>query len=501
MTPGTAARRSSLDGLREWAARDPDRVAITDGRSSITFGALLPRVEATAAAGRAALADAPAGAFVPVLVDRSVGSATAALACLVGRVPFFPVDVAASPALARRLMERAGDPGCYLSGAAGAHGIPGARALEVVDVAAGPEPTAAEAEDPALIVFSSGSTGEPKGIVLPRRALEQRWRSRDELAEQQLGDARREPIITPFDSAWGLNLLADVASGFSVYVADVARLGLPAFLREMAAFGPTALALPAQLGRLLGQLPAGSAVPLPTVRRVNIGSEAVRYEHVCGLRAILRPDTLIVHNLASSEAGRAIVHDFLLADTPAEGVLPLGHVVFPDDVRLVPVDGRADDVAEVHVAGAIASGYLDDPELTAARFYDDADGRRWWRSGDLVSLDADGLYRHEGRMDDVVKVGGKLAAPADVTAVLLTVDGVTAAITVPVVTDGNTRLIAHVEVAPDSHVTLAEVHGVLAERLPPHAVPAAIMRHAVLPITVRGKVDRRALADGPFLPW
>jgi acyl-CoA synthetase (AMP-forming)/AMP-acid ligase II len=500
VTPRRTGDRTTLDGLREWAARDPGRIALCDSRTSITFGDLIPLVEATAAAARSALAQAAPGAFLPVLVDRSVGSAAAALACLVGRVPFFPVDAAASPELRQRLSDRAGAPGVYLSTVDGVR-VDGAVAVDVTQaVAEAVTPPSAESDAPGVVIFSSGSTGEPKGIVLPHVTLEKRWRGRDLLADQ-LGQTRREPLITPLDSAWGLNLLADVASGFTLRIVDVARMRPVDFLREMADFEPTAMAIPSQLGRLLAQLPASSVVPLPSLRRVNIGSEGFRYEYVRGLAGILGPDTLIVHSLASSEGGREIANTFPLREAPAGGVVHLGRLLFPDDTRLVPVDGMGDGVTEVHMAGAIASGYLDDPQLTDAKFYQDADGRRWWRSGDLVRPDADGRFLHQGRMDDVVKVGGKLASPSDVTAVLLAIDGITAAITVPVVTEGNTRLVAHVEVAPQALVTLTEVRTALAARLPSHAVPSAVMRHAILPVSGRGKVDRRVLADGPFVPW
>ncbi|MFN8170724.1 MAG: hypothetical protein U0R65_02535 [Candidatus Nanopelagicales bacterium] len=82
------------------------------------------------------------------------------------------------------------------------------------------------------------------------------------------------------------------------------------------------------------------------------------------------------------------------------------------------------------------------------------------------------------------------------TAVLMAIDGITAAITVPVVTGGNTRLVAHVEVSPDPP-TLPAVRAA-PERSAAGACRAhqAVMRHAALPVNARGKVDRRALADG-----
>ena len=493
--------RTPLAGLRRWADRAPDRIAVADDAVAITFGELLPRVEATAAAARAALATAPSGAYLPVLVDRSVDSVAAVLACVVGRVRFFPVDAGVPDALVERLIRRAGNPGHVLAGPPRHRPVPGATVVEIPPRPAGGAPPAEPGlDDPAVVIFSSGSTGEPKGIVLSWDAFEARWRSRDTRAAQGTGD-RRQPLIMPIDSSWGLNQVTDIASGFTVRVVDVARSGLPGFLETMAAFEPTAMALPSQLGRLLASLPERWVVPLPSVRRVNIGSEGFRYEYVRRLRGIFGPDTSIVHSLSSSEGGREIVNAFPLRDVPAEGLVHLGRVIFPDDLRLVPVEGLGADVAEVHVGGAIASGYLDAPELTAARFYADADGTRWWRSGDLVSLDANGMYRHEGRIDDVVKVGGKLATPSDVTAVLLGIDGITAAITVPVATDGSTRLVAHVEVDPGSDLTLADVRQALGDRLQPHAVPAAVLRHAHLPINVRGKVDRTVLADGPFESW
>lgn len=497
-----SAARRPIDGLREWATSTPERTALTDGASSLSFRDLLTQVETTsAAAAHAASALAP-DAFLPVLVDRSVGSAVAVLSCLLGRVRFFPIDAAAAPDLKERLRQRAGSPDRFLAGCADGTGLPGAWPVSVDAGAAFVDDPQAADDDAALVLFSSGSTGEPKGIVLDWRALEQRWRSREASYEPfAFGHERRQPLVLPMDSSWGVAKLSDVACGFGGHLVDLGRIGPAEFLRRMAPYEPTAMAIPSQAGRLLARLPDRLITPLPSVRRLHVTAEGFRYEHARALQRVFGPQTLLVHSLASSEGGREIGGQIPLTQVPESGRVPIGRPLFPADLRLVPIDGLAPGTCEVHVGGAIAREYLDDPGRTAERFYRADDGRQLWRSGDLVRVSEDGTCWHEGRMDDLVKVGGKLASPGDVTAVLATLPGITNAITIPVVTNGITRLVAHVEVDEQAPLTLADTRAALVAALPAHAVPAAVLRHARLPLTERGKVDRGALMAGPFESW
>ena len=142
------------------------------------------------------------------------------------------------------------------------------------------------------------------------------------------------------------------------------------------------------------------------------------------------------------------------------------------------------------MAGAIAEGYLNQPELTAERFVV-RDGVRYWRSGDILALGEDGLYYHRGRMDDIVKVRGMLASPSEATRVLLGMEGVRAGIVLPHVHNHNTRLIAHVEFHKAGEVpTVEAIRQELQSQLPSHLVPASIVVHDTLPTTPRGKIDR-----------
>ena len=106
--------------------------------------------------------------------------------------------------------------------------------------------------------------------------------------------------------------------------------------------------------------------------------------------------------------------------------MPLGYPTCPDRLRLEPIgdDADEDDARyEIVATGTVASGYLGDPALTAARFGTDADGTRWWRTGDLVQRAADGCLSHRGRIDDMVKIRGRLVEPAEPERVLRALPG------------------------------------------------------------------------------
>jgi acyl-coenzyme A synthetase/AMP-(fatty) acid ligase len=210
---------------------------------------------------------------------------------------------------------------------------------------------------------------------------------------------------------------------------------------------------------------------------------------------------VVEHAYGATETGWAFTHRVAIGEAPRQGPAPLGRPAVEGTVRLEPVAGAEEAVSQVVVGGAIALGYLADPDLTRAYFEVDADGRRWWRTGDIVAADDDGMLWHRGRLDDVVKVRGKLASPAQVVAVLTAVPGIRQAVVLPYEQDHNIRLVAHVELDPDTELTLDDVRMTLARELPAHLVPSAVLRHRALPTTGRGKVDRRRLMDGPFEPW
>ena len=138
----------------------------------------------------------------------------------------------------------------------------------------------------------------------------------------------------------------------------------------------------------------------------------------------------------------------------------------------------------------VAMGYWRDRALTARAFGVDTDGTRFWRSGDLVRPDDEGLLHFVGRRDNVVKINGKLVEPSEPERVLGSIPGVRRGVVlVQPAPRGGSRLVAHLEVDDTGAPTPAEVRTAVVDRVAAHLVPAVLVRHDHLPLTERGKVD------------
>ncbi|MDG4787849.1 non-ribosomal peptide synthetase [Micromonospora sp. WMMD1102] len=338
-----------------------------------------------------------------------------------------------------------------------------------------------EPDDLAYVLYTSGSTGQPKGVPLAHRNAMAflRWAADAYGPDELRGSLAGASVCFDFSV---LEIFAPLVTGGTVILAETvfALPQLPARDEVTMLCGP-----PSALSVLLGRaLPSG-------VRTVTFGGEVL--SAALAARAYANPGLRRVVNIyGPTETTTAVLAD----EVPPGGEPCLGRPIAgavlsirDDDGRPVP-DGEA---GELWIAGpGVGTGYLDRPELTAGR-YVDRDGRRHYRTGDLVRR-RDDRYAFVGRRDDQVKVRGFRVEPGEVQAALAGHPGVRATVVfAPLDPYGTRRLVGYVE--PSAPVTESELTAYLRDRLPGFMVPSRIAVLDRLPLGPTGKVDRAALPE------
>jgi len=337
-----------------------------------------------------------------------------------------------------------------------------------------PEVTPGLPDGLALVVGTSGSTGTPKRALLTAAAL----RASAQATHDRLGGPGQWLLAMPAHHVAGLQVLVrsivagtepravDTTAGFTVEAFAAATAGLDEGVpRHYTALVPT------QLVRLLDD---------------PRGQEALqRYDAVL-LGGAATPTTLLA---AADAAGLRVLTTYGMSET-AGGCVYAGEPLACSRVR-IGADGR------VLLGGdTLAAGYLGRPDLTAAVFSRDDEGRRWFRTDDLGHVDRDGRLVVDGRADDVINTGGVKVAPRQVEDALLThVPGVSEAVVVGTPDpEWGEAVGAVVVLAPGrAALDLGEVRAALRDVLPGPSLPRRVVAVASIPVRGPGKPDRREI--------
>ncbi|MFI5981958.1 AMP-binding protein [Streptomyces sp. NPDC051555] len=348
-------------------------------------------------------------------------------------------------------------------------------------------------EDPAYVLFTSGSTGEPKGVVVPHRAPA----AVVPLLRDLYGVGPGESVLH-FHGAGGDTSLEEIlptlTAGATLVIDDAARERFAEVVEDQqvsVAVLPTGFwyALTGDLLHRGAELPA-------SLHTVVIGGEAVRADMLRRWQRLGASGVRLLNTYGSTETA-LVTHAVQLAGPGApaladpDGDLPLG--------RPLAHVGQYVDAAtgELHLSGpGLALGYHGDPAGTAARFAE-RDGTRWYRTGDLVSETADGAVVFRGRSDHQVKIRGHRVDLIAVEALIGGCEGVLAVAAARVERAEHSTLAAFFVPLPDHDpgAVAAAVRARLARTAPPHLVPSLLVPVAELERTHTGKVDRDATRD------
>ncbi|MCP2242216.1 non-ribosomal peptide synthase domain TIGR01720/amino acid adenylation domain-containing protein [Lentzea aerocolonigenes] len=475
-----AAHLAALFGRQ--VAADPDHLALRGSGVELTYAELDRR--ACAVAERLRANGVGAGTRVGLHFDRSAELIVAMLGVIGAGGSYVPLDPAQGTARTRQMIASAG---VRLVVSAGDRplDVPGVRVLDLPTAETeGPLPVVGGPACELYVLFTSGSTGVPKGVSLTHEGVARVCT--DPTFGVGPGDVVSHLAGIGFDTG-AFEIWLALLNGATLVVGptDLAeRMDVGKFLRH---HGITASLLTTGL---FHQLVETSPDVLDGLRLLVVGGDALQAQHARTARE-RRPELRIVNAYGPTETTMTCtVHT--LDEVGAQ--VPIGkpfagmraHVLDPWLQVLPPgVTG------ELFVGGpGVARGYVGRPDLTAERFVPDptGTGERLYRTGDRARWRSDGTLEFLGRTDDQVKIRGFRVEPGEVEALLTRRDDVRAAAVVATQGSGK-RLVAYVVTDADT----AELRTFLRERLPDYLVPSAFVTLEALPLTANGKLDRRAL--------
>lgn len=353
-------------------------------------------------------------------------------------------------------------------------------------------------DSPAYLYNTSGSTGQPKGVLDNHRNVLHNVRRYVNSLKIGAGD-QLTLVQPPSFSGAVSSMFSALATGACLYPIDPLR------------------ASPAELGRWviderltmwhstpsLFRLLCSGEETFPDVRVVRLEGDRATPGDIALYRQRFAADSVLVNGLGATETG--IVRQFFLSPaTDWNGaVVPVGYPVEDMQVEVVdeagaPILGQAGEV--VVRSRYLARGYWRRPELTASRFTaaPGAGGVRSYRTGDLGKMSADGCLELLGRNDERLKIRGAWAPAGEMEAALAATPGVAECVVSAVDgSHGEKRLAVYFTASRQPAPTASALRRRLAEKFPDAPIPSVVVELDALPLTENGKLDRRALPGSP----
>jgi len=351
-------------------------------------------------------------------------------------------------------------------------------------------------ESPAYVMYTSGSTGQPKGAEILQKAID---RLVIDVEYVSLGPKERLLFAAPlaFDAStfeiWGALL-----NGGAV-VCYPEPVPTPRGLKEIITRHQVTTAW--LTAALFNAVVDEDVSALKGLTQLLTGGEALSVAHVRRAMAAL-PDTQLFNGYGPTETTTFAVVHRIPRDLPADAAaVPIGKAIRLTALHVLDPQGRAvkdGEPGELFIAGdGLAGGYINRPDLTAERFVANpfSPGERMYRTGDLVKRDPDGTVHFHGRIDTQVKIRGYRIELGEIEAALQRHPAVKAAVVQALERGGEKRLVAYCVPSGTNGVRPKDqvIGKWLGESLPDYMVPRAFVWMDAIPVTSNGKVDRRAL--------
>ena len=484
----------------------PNSNALSDTQQTLTYAQLWNFADAFRA--RLVAAGMKPGDRVGVAAARSVATVAAIVGIVMAGGCYVPIEVKEfSPAILGQIRDSSGIrfwvadektrqhadaglwAGCYLLAVEEVALPSGIDAVEIPNVSVDPE-------NPLYVMFTSGSTGLPKGVVVPHRAVARLVTGQDFI---EFDAAQTFLLHSPlsFDAST-LEFWGSLLHGSRLVIAPGRSLGLDDYTQLILQQGVTTLWLTAAMFHLAAEHTPELFAPL---RQLVFGGDVIAPRHVERIRS-LYPTLRMVNGYGPTENTTFTCCYVVPKDYRAEGTLPIGRPIAHTTAHILDADKNelpAGEAGELATGGAgVALGYLGRPEATAEKFLVDPfsarPGALLYLTGDRAVARLDGTIEFLGRIDRQVKIAGHRVELAAVENVLsaspLVADS---AVVVLTVQSGEKQLVGCVALASPTEDAEATLRGWLQARLSRTSTPQHWLFLDRLPITANGKLDRSAL--------
>ncbi|OBK81506.1 non-ribosomal peptide synthetase [Mycobacterium sp. 1164985.4] len=479
------------DGFFRNALDSPGAPAVVSRDGDLSYGELRTRALSVAATLRAN--GVRPGDLVGLVGPKCAEQIPAVLGILAAGAAYLPIGADQPAERSARILESSGVAAVLVCGGAEASctGVPVATVADAAARDADAQPAEVDPNALGYVLFTSGSTGEPKGVELTHDAVMNTIEFVTDHFGLHAGD--RSLALASLEADMSvLEIFALLRAGGAVVVVDEDQRRDPdTWARLIQQHGVTFLNwMPGWLDMLLEV----GGDRLTGLRVVLLGGDWVRPE----LIRALRNSAPRVRAAGLGGATETAVHGTIceVDDPPAHWTsVPYG-TPFPNNAcRVAAADGSdcPDWVpGELWFTGrGIARGYRGRPDLTAEKFVEH-DGRTWYRTGDLVRYLPDGTLEFVGRVDHRVKISGYRIELGEVEAALKRVGGIDAA--VAAVVPAERDVLAALVRTDDRSIDARAVTAAMSELVPAHMIPKIIVVSDRIPFTVNGKIDRKAVA-------